>query len=104
MFDVDKTKREIHEHSEINPTWRTKVTFGWYKWKSVIRLDMSDNFNNLETPAFLLTEGIGNIMANIRKLMPKSEKDNYNELVKELIEEMKKSLIHYSADAETENR
>lgn len=57
---------------------------------------MSDNFEYLESPVFLLAEGIWNLLAQIKKLMPPSEAQNYNELVKEVIKEIEKSLIHYS--------
>lgn len=99
MFDVEKTKREIHKHKEINPVWWTKVSFEWDKGRSYLSVDMSDNFDSIETPAFMLAEGIGNMLAEIRKLMPQEEKEAYNEMVRELIQEIEKSLIHYSWDA-----
>jgi hypothetical protein len=59
---------------------------------------MSDNFETLEAPASLLGEGIWNILAEIKKLMPKTEeaKKEYNELVKEIIKDIEQSLVHYS--------
>jgi len=96
MFDVEKTKREIHKHKEVNPVWWVKTSFEWDKWKSYLSVDMSDNFDSIETPAFLLAEWIGNILAQIKKLMPESESENYNEMIKDLIKEIQKSFIHYS--------
>jgi len=43
-----------------------------------------------------MAEGIGNMLAEIKKLIPKEDANEYNDLVKEVLKEIEKSLIHYS--------
>jgi hypothetical protein len=57
---------------------------------------MSDNRETLEWPLWCLAEGIWCLLAQVKKMMPKTEAESYNELVKDLIKEIEQSLIHYS--------
>lgn len=97
MAKLKKTIKKVNNPiPEVRPLWRVKSSFSFDKGNSYLEIDMSDNFEHLESPVFLLAEGIGNLLAQIKKLMPDSEAQNYNELVKEVISEIEKSLIHYS--------
>jgi len=95
---LKKTKRTVNPIPEVKPLWRVKASFSYHKGSSYLDLDMSDNFETLEAPASLLAEGIWNILAEIKKLMPKTEeaKKEYNELVKDIIKDIEQSLVHYS--------
>lgn len=97
MAKLKKTVKKVNNPiPEVRPVFWVKTSFSYDKGTSYLEVDMSDNWSTLEWPMFCMAEGIGNLLAELKKIMPPSEAQNYNELVKELIKEIEQSLIHYS--------